>query len=91
MKRLYVRPEFRGYQIGRVLAEWIIREAAEIGYSRMRLDTISGKMDSAIAMYRGLGFAEIDPYYRTPVGETLFMELLLKPAAKSNSGSRTRG
>src|SRR6478736_2630611 len=88
MKRLYVRPEFRGHQIGRILAERVIAEAAEIGYSRMRLDTILGKMDSAIAMYRTLGFAEIDPYYKTPVGETLFMELALKPAVKSNSGSR---
>ena len=86
MKRLYVRPEFRGHQIGRALAERIIAEAAEIGYSRMRLDTISGKMDSAIAMYRALGFAETDPYYKTPVGHTLFMELALKPAVKSNSG-----
>jgi putative acetyltransferase len=87
MKRLYVRQEFRGHQIGRVLAERIIFEAAQIGYSRMRLDTISGKMDSAIAMYRTLGFAEIDPYYKTPVRETLFMELALKPASNPNSGS----
>jgi GNAT superfamily N-acetyltransferase len=77
MKRLYVRPEFRGHNIGRLLAEQIIREAAEIGYSRMRLDTVAGKMDSAIAMYRELGFKETDPYYRTPVGHTLFMELAL--------------
>jgi GNAT superfamily N-acetyltransferase len=91
MKRLYVRPEFRGHQIGRVLAERIIAEAAEIGYSRMRLDTISGKMDRAIAMYRTLGFAEIGPYYKTPVGETLFMELALNPAVKSNSGAPASG
>jgi GNAT superfamily N-acetyltransferase len=91
MKRLYVRPEFRRHQIGRILAERIIAEAAEIGYSRMRLDTISGKMDSAIAMYRTLGFAEIDSYYKTPVGETLFMELALKPAVKTNSGPRAGG
>lgn len=77
MKRLYVRPEFRGHRIGRVLAEYVIREAAEIGYSRMRLDTVAGKMDSAIAMYRELGFKETDPYYQTPVGHTLFMELVL--------------
>jgi len=90
MKRLYVRPEFRGHQIGRILAERIIGEA-EIGYSRMRLDTISGKMDSAITMYRALGFAEIDPYYKTPVGETLFMELALKSTVKSNSRARASG
>jgi putative acetyltransferase len=77
MKRLYVRPEFRGHHIGRLLAEHVIREAAEIGYSRMRLDTVAGKMDSAIAMYRELGFKETDPYYQTPVGRTLFMELAL--------------
>lgn len=77
MKRLYVRPEFRGHHIGRILAEQIIREAAEIGYSRMRLDTIAGKMDSAIVMYRELGFKETSPYYQTPVGHTLFLELAL--------------
>jgi putative acetyltransferase len=77
MKRLYVRPEFRGQGIGRVLAEKAIAEAAEIGYSRMRLDTIPGKMDRAIEMYRELGFAETVPYYNTPVSQTLFMELAL--------------
>jgi len=87
MKRLYVRPEFRGHQIGLVLAERIISDAAEIGYSRMRLDTVAGKMDRAIAMYRELGFAETDPYYQTPVGQTLFMELLLAPE-KARSASR---
>jgi GNAT superfamily N-acetyltransferase len=87
MKRLYVRAEFRGHQIGRVLAERIISEAAEIGYSRMRLDTVVGKMDRAIAMYRELGFAETTPYYQTPVGQTLFMELLLAPE-KARSATR---
>lgn len=77
MKRLYVRPEFRGHRIGRILAEHIIRKASEIGYSRMRLDTVVGKMDSAIAMYRELGFKETSPYYQTPVGHTLFLELAL--------------
>lgn len=77
MKRLFVRPAFRGHGIGRILAERVIAEAEEIGYRRMRLDTIAGKMESAIAMYRALGFAETAPYYNTPVGETLFMELAL--------------
>ncbi|HXA86550.1 MAG TPA: GNAT family N-acetyltransferase [Candidatus Dormibacteraeota bacterium] len=86
MKRLYVRPEFRGHQIGFVLAERIISDAAEIGYSRMRLDTVAGKMDRAIAMYRELGFEETTPYYHTPVGQTLFMELALRPEQKSKIG-----
>jgi len=77
MKRLFVRPEFRGHGIGRILAERIIAVAQEIGYKRMRLDTMPGKMDSAIGMYRELGFFETRPYYETPVGQTLFMELAL--------------
>jgi ribosomal protein S18 acetylase RimI-like enzyme len=75
MKRLYVRPEFRGHAIGRILAERLISEARESGYSRMRLDTVPGQMDRAIAMYRELGFKETGPYYNSPVSQTLFMEL----------------
>jgi putative acetyltransferase len=77
MKRLYVRPRFRGHSIGLSLAQRLIRDAAEIGYERMRLDTVPGKMDSAIAMYRRLGFEPIEPYYGTPISQTLFMELTL--------------
>jgi len=84
-----VRPEFRGHSIGRILAQHVIAEAAEIGYRRMRLDTIAGKMDSAIAMYRELGFAETTPYYNTPVGQTLFMELdLAKPNVRHADNAR---
>jgi len=82
MKRLYVRPEFRGHALGRILADRVIAEAAEIGYTRMRLDTVPGKMDRAIAMYREMGFAEIAPYYNTPVGQTLFMELAIPARAQ---------
>jgi len=82
MKRLYVRPEFRGHGLGRILADRVIAEAAEIGYARMRLDTVPGKMDRAIAMYREMGFAEIAPYYNTPVGQTLFMELAIPARAQ---------
>ena len=78
MKRLYVRPAFRGHAIGLTLAEKLVRDAREIGYARMRLDTVPGKMDRAIAMYRQLGFREIGPYYGTPVEHTLFMELALQ-------------
>jgi ribosomal protein S18 acetylase RimI-like enzyme len=59
------------------LAERIIDEARDIGYQRMRLDTLSEQMGNAIALYRALGFREIAPYYQNPVPGALFMELQL--------------
>jgi len=75
MKRLYVRPEFRGRRIGWALAEAIISAAREIGYQRMRLDTVPSVMAAAVAMYRELGFREIPPYTLNPVPGAIFMEL----------------
>ena len=82
MKRLYVRGQFRGHAIGRKIAEKLIAEAAAVGYSAMRLDTVPGKMDSAIGLYRELGFKEVSGYYDTPVEHTLFMELKLSAVAE---------
>lgn len=78
MKRLYIRPDFRGKGLGTFMVKAIIQEAEAIGYKSMRLDTLPGRMDDAIALYRSLGFKEIAPYYTNPSPETLYMELNLQ-------------
>jgi ribosomal protein S18 acetylase RimI-like enzyme len=85
MKRLYVHPEVRGSGLGRTLAEKLIQTARDLNYDRMRLDTLPGKMDRAIAMYRSLGFQEIEPYYDNPVEDALFMELFLDKNNRQSS------
>ena len=80
MKRLFVRPAFRrvrtsdGLSLGRALASAVVKSARELGYRRMRLDTIAGRMDAAIALYRSMGFVEIAPYFDSPIPGTLFLE-----------------
>jgi ribosomal protein S18 acetylase RimI-like enzyme len=77
MKRLYLRPQFRGKGLGRALAETIIAEARALGYQRMRLDTVEPVMKDAVAMYRRLGFKEIAPYCPNPIEGAMYMELQL--------------
>ncbi len=77
MKRLYLRPQFRGKGIGRALVEQVIAAAREAGYSSIRLDTVEPEMKSAVALYRLLGFQEIAPYRTNPIPGALYMELKL--------------
>lgn len=77
MKRLFVRENFRGMQIGRLLIERVINDAKGIGYDAMRLDTFPPKMGKAVRLYESYGFREIAPYYDNPNDGVLFMELSL--------------
>lgn len=78
MKRLFIRPDYRGLHLGRMLVEQIIQDAVSIGYHSLVLDTLS-TMDHAKSLYYALGFVEIAPYYNSPILETTFLSLSLEP------------
>ncbi|RYF81615.1 MAG: N-acetyltransferase [Comamonadaceae bacterium] len=73
MKRLYVRPAFRGLGLGRQLAEAVLDAARHAGYSCVLLDTLDD-MESARALYEDLGFAEVPPYYHNPVAGSHYLK-----------------
>jgi len=73
MKRLYVRPEFRGRHIARALTERILEDAREIGYRAMVLDTLPF-LDGAVRLYEKLGFYRIDGYNDNPMENAVYMQ-----------------
>jgi len=75
MKRLYLRDAARGFGIGNELIGKLIKDAREIGYAKMRLDTYPPKMGNAVKLYESHGFRPIEPYYNNPHEGVLFMEL----------------
>lgn len=76
MKRLFVRPGYRGHGLGRTLAVSIVSRARAIGYLRMRLDTFDF-LDGAVHIYESLGFARIGSYYENPHEKVQYWELAL--------------
>jgi len=78
MKRLYVKPAFKGQSLGRKLADRLVAEARGLGYAKMRLDTVADQMQAAVQLYRRMGFVDIPAYYPSPIPGTAYMELDLR-------------
>ena len=76
MKRLYVRPAFRRFGLGRLLAQALLDEARRAGYSVLLLDTLDD-MEAARGMYASLGFEEIPPYYFNPIPGAHYLKAVL--------------
>lgn len=76
LKRLFVRPEFRGHGLGETMIRKIMADAKESGYRWLRLDTLPG-LKTALSLYRRMGFYEIEAYYDCLVPKTVFLEIEL--------------
>lgn len=77
LKRMFVDPDYRGQQIGQKLLKMIIKEAMDLGYKSILLDTIAD-MNSAMKLYRSFDFKEISPYRFNPVKGAIYMKKELK-------------
>ncbi len=77
LKRLYVRPQFRGLHLGELLVRKVIDDAVQIGYSAMLLDT-RPVLQSALKLYERLGFTRIERYNNSPMDTSIYMKLDLR-------------
>lgn len=73
MKRMYVLPNYHGMGVGKALTEAFLRQASEMGYGSVRLDSIR-ELDNALRLYQAFGFKEIEPYRFNPHPDAVFME-----------------
>lgn len=73
MKRLYVRPEYREHGIGDALVKQIIKDAEQLGYKKMVLDTLE-RLKAAIGLYQKHGFVNTSAYYKNPLAGVVYME-----------------
>jgi ribosomal protein S18 acetylase RimI-like enzyme len=76
MKRLFVRPAFRGFGLGRQLVDLVLSEARLAGYTNMLLDTLTD-MEAARALYQEAGFYEVAPYYHNPIAGAHYLKVEL--------------
>ena len=73
LKRMYVKSEYRGYKIGASLLQLSIDLSKQLGYKKLRLDTLAN-MTQAQNLYRSFGFIEIPAYRPNPLAGTIYME-----------------
>lgn len=83
MKRLFVRPDYRGQGLGRLLAVRVVSEATALGYVVMRLDTLE-TLNSAIQIYTAMGFQRRAPYYANPLSDVVYWERALSNGAPAS-------
>lgn len=76
MKRLYVKPEYRGMKLGEQLIQKIIELAKQSGYTEMVLDTLA-PLQSAIYLYQKIGFQQCEPYYNNPMNDVIYFKKTL--------------
>lgn len=77
LKRLYVKPKYRGKNIGSILVKHIIKEAKKIGYKHILLDTLPF-LETAINMYKRYGFYEIESYNNSPMDNLIYLKYNLQ-------------